>query len=230
MKLLCVIPARANSKGVPQKNKRIVGGKELVRYTFELAQNCKELDKIVLSSDDDDIIAISKEYSRVEVPFKRPAHLADDKARTVDVAQHVLEYFSKKQYIPDAVLLLQVTSPLRSLQDISNVIQILKEDAEIDSVVSVEKLDEPHPYKLKKITPNGWLVPFIEGTDSSIPRQLLPEVYKLNGAIYLCRTKALIKESSLFGRNTFPYIMSQTINIDAESDFIILENMLKTER
>jgi CMP-N-acetylneuraminic acid synthetase len=213
-----IIPARANSKGLPGKNKRMVGGKELVRYTLETADSCKLLDKIAVSTDDDDIMSMAREYRRVEVPFKRPAGLAGDKAQTIDVVRHVLDFYKEQGYIPDAVVLLQVTSPMRTAADIRNCLDLIGANPDIDSVVSVEKIDEPHPYKMKTISAAGYLQPLIEGTSSEIPRQLLPPVYKLNGAIYLSRIENIYSRHSLFGAQCLPYLMHGSINIDGEED------------
>lgn len=218
MNCMCIVPARANSKGLPGKNKIMAAGRELVRYTLELASACTCLDKIVVSTDDEDIINISADYPRVEVPFRRPEHLATDTAATIDVVEHVLNFYREKLYVPDTVLLLQVTSPIRTLDDIKNCLDLLTENKEIDSIVSVEKIEEPHPYKMKTISADGCLQPLIKGTSSEIPRQILPPVYKLNGAIYLSRTESIYTHHSFFGSKCCPYIMSGCINIDRAED------------
>ena len=122
-------------------------------------------------------------------------------------------------------MLLQPTSPLRNVADIINSVNLLKNNA--TSLVSVNKIDEPHPFKMKVIY-NNRIFPYIPGTDSSVPRQKLQLVYALNGAIYYIKTKTLMKHRTLITPNCIPYIMpsERSININTAEDFIYAEYLI----
>ena len=224
MRIMAIIPARKDSKGVINKNKRLVCGKELFKYTFDLAEKCDFFDKVVLTTNDQEIIEAAANY-KIDVPYKREEELAGDSVKTIDVVLDVLKYYAQENYFPDAVMLLQITAPMRSVDDVKRVVEMFNK-SNADSIVSVEKVDEPHPYKMKSINEDGEIKPFIEGTNSEIPRQLLPEVYKLNGCIYLTKTQILRDCSNFFGEKSISYIMKKTINIDCEMDLKILELVL----
>ena len=159
--------------------------------------------------------------------FLRPEELAGDKIRTIDVVLDLLTTLKNKfneEY--DYVCLLQPTTPLRIKEDIINCINIIKEKKK-GSVISLCKVDEPHPHKMKVINNNN-IFSLIEGTDSSIPRQELPPVYELNGAIYLSDTKTLFKTKSFYHKNTYPYIMpaERSVNINNKLDLEIARFLL----
>ena len=148
MSVLGVIPARGGSKGVPKKNIREVGGKPLIAWTIEAAL-ASRLDRVIVSSDDDQIIEIARGYGDL-APFVRPAELASDSARTLPVVQHAVSYVEAEHGEVESVVLLQPTTPLRSAADIDEGLRRMKESG-CDSVVSVVEVGGYHPFRMKRI-------------------------------------------------------------------------------
>lgn len=227
--ILGIIPARSGSKGIPNKNIANLNGKPLIYYTIRESLNADCLERVVVSTDSKKIadIAISLE---VDVPCIRPKHLAVDASKTIDVVLHMLDFLQNNDnYKPDIVVLLQPTAPLRKASHIDDAVNCLL-NSSADSLVSLCRLNEPHPYKLKSIK-NGFVLPFIEGTTSCSPRQLLPKVYKLNGALYIAYRNVLDKYQSFFGEKVLPYIMEDynSVNIDNPLDFKLAELLLNEQ-
>jgi len=227
-KILGIIPARLNSKGIFKKNIRLLAGKPLIAYSIETALKSKYLERVIVSTDSEEIARIARKYG-AEVPFIRPKKLAQDNTPMIDVVIHAFNFIKTIEYYePEWIVLLQPTSPLRTADDIDNAIELaIKHNA--DSVVSVcECESNSHPYWLKKIE-NGKLVSFIKTKKKYPIRQLLPVVYRLNGAVYIVKSQILKKFKSLYGRNTIPYIMDPTrsIDIDTPLDFKFAEFLIK---
>lgn len=170
---ICIIPARGASKGVNRKNIRQLGGKPLIAWTIKTSLSCSSLQRIIVSTDDLEIANIAKEYG-AEVPFLRPPELAKDSTPDFPVYQHTISWLTEHEnFQPDIVVWLRPTSPLRSVEDIKNAIDILVK-SQADSVRSV-CLSEHHPYWMKRLEGDR-LIPFIDGFDERkfFRRQLLP--------------------------------------------------------
>lgn len=223
-KVLGIVPARGGSKGIPRKNLAIIKGKSLVRRAVEVGLNCALIDKVIISTDDVDI-AEAAIQAGATAPFMRPAHLAGDQVKTIDAVLHLLDNIDEQ---PEIIVLLQPTAPVRNVGQLTEVVQMLKANPEVDAVVSVVQLQEPHPMKVKAVE-NGFLVPYIKGGDSECPRQQLPMAFKLNGAFYAVRKEALIRERTFLPHRTKPYVMPEEtgINIDAPLDLVFLECCLE---
>lgn len=228
-KILAVITARGGSKGIPQKNIKVLLGKPLIAYSIQTALQSKTLTKIIVSTDDETIAHVSKQYG-ADVPFLRPKYLASDTATSLSVLQHAVSYLEEKEdFSADIIVCLQPTSPLRSVEDIDQAVTLCLSSG-ADSVVSLCQV-EHHPYWMKKLVA-GSVYPLMEIDDEEYPRrQDLPPVYQLNGAIYVTRRKVLLEEESLLGKHTLPYIMPQerSIDIDTPIDFKIAEIILSGE-
>lgn len=227
MKTLAIIPARGGSKGIPRKNIIPIKGKPLIAYTIEQAKNSKHLDRCVVSTEDIEIKNIAQEYG-AEV-IDRPTTLASDTAKSIDVVLHTLQTLKEKEnYIPDAVMILQVTSPLRKSTDIDQAINLFSE-SECDSLVSVCVAPEKaNPHWIRKIE-NGYLKNYIDGdTQSDRPRQQLPKVYWRNGMIYLTKTSVILEKNNIYGDKSYPMIMDPRyyVNLDEPSDLILLEALI----
>ena len=220
MKVLAIIPARCGSKGFKDKNIAVIENKTLIEWAVEVAKKSKYIDDIYISTDCEkyEKIALKAGVKSLGLRDKR---LSGDFVKTQEVVSDMLKKLPKYDYI----VLLQPTSPIRKPNDIDKMIEFLDKDKNFDSIISVEKIDEPHPNKLKKIK-NNELVSFLENTTSEIPRQLLDDVYKLSGAIYVVKYNYFIKNNSFFGK-TLPYIQDMSINIDNELDFLFLQTLLK---
>lgn len=229
MKILGLTPARGGSKGIPGKNIKMLCGKPLIAYTIETALACGALTDFIVSTDDDDIAATSRRCG-AQVPFSRPAALATDKAPTIDTVLHTLDFMEKKGRSYDAVCLLQATSPLRSVDDLTAAIDIFTA-AETDSLISV--IPVPHEYNPHWVfKPSGdgdATLKIATGEQHIITRrQALPPAFVRNGAIYLVKTSVLQKEKSLYGNSIGYYEMDAEyhINLDTPADWTKAEQLM----
>jgi CMP-N,N'-diacetyllegionaminic acid synthase len=219
--ILAVIPARGGSKGVPRKNIREIAGKPLLAWTSEEARKSRYIDRLILSSEDDEIISIGKKWG-CEVPFKRPPELATDEAPAELVVYHALENLPGFDY----VLLLQVTSPLRTVRDIDVSLELC-ESRQGKGCVSVTEA-EKSPYWMFTVDDLDRIYPLMPSGYRTKRRQELPLVYALNGAIFLAQTKHYLRERTFQTPDTVAYKMppERSLDLDTEFDFIIMESIL----
>ena len=223
-KNIAIIPARGGSKGIPRKNIRLLAGKPMIAYTIEAASKSKYIDRVIVSTEDEEIIEISKLHG-AEVT-KRPDELAKDDTPTIAVIFHVLEILKVKDYNPDIVALLQPTSPLRNAEDIDNAIKLFL-DSDCESVVSVCEVEHP-PYWSFKIE-EGYLKSLFDKRYLRMRRQDLERVYIPNGAIYISIPRTLYKYKGFYCNYIIPYIMpiERSVDIDNEMDFLLAELLVK---
>lgn len=216
--ILAIIPARGGSKGVPRKNIRLLAGKPLIAWTIDEAKKSKYIDRLILSSEDEEIIKVAKEYG-CEVPFKRPFELAQDHTPGIEPVIHVLNTLGEKY---DYVVLLQPTSPLRTVEDIDGCIQYCIK-TESCACVSVTEAQQ-NPYWMYKMD-NNKLKPFVQSGEIINRRQDLPKIYVLNGAVYVAETKFINENRSFLTEETVGYMMSgeNSVDIDTEMDFAYCE-------
>jgi len=226
---LGVIPARGGSRAIPRKNLWPLCGRPLIEYTFDAALNSTRLTRIILSTDDEEIAEVGRQAG-VEVPFMRPTQLASDEAPTLPVVQHLIsELVAREEYMPDAVVVLQPTSPLRRADHIDEALSIL-ESQDCDSVVSI--VDVPHqfhPVSVMKIE-DGYLVPFLPGEGVNVlRRQDKSEVVARNGAAIYATKSSVIMRDSLFGDSCCPLRMlpEDSVDIDSMSDMLIAEALIR---
>jgi len=214
-KILAIIPARGGSKGVPRKNIREVGGKPLVAWTIEEALKSKFIDRLILSSEDEEIIRVARKFG-CDVPFIRPAELAHDKTTGIEPVLHALTILPDKY---DYVVLLQPTSPLRLVEDIDSCIEMcVKQNANV--CVSVTK-SAKNPYWMYFLDSKGHLKPLENVRNTTLLRQDLPEVYMLNGAIYTANVDWFLKNKSFITEETIGYIMPPERSLDTDSEYDI---------
>ena len=226
MRILGLIPARGGSKGVPRKNIRMLGGKPLLAYTAESSLHSKKLTRIILSTEDEEIAAIGRQYG-LEVPFMRPFELAKDTTPTLPVIQHALKKLEAEGDNFDAVCLLQPTNPLRCAIDIDNCIDLL-EKSNADSVVSI--LPVPAEYNPKWVYWQNADDSIILSTGETEPisrRQDLPAAYHRDGTVYVTR-KEIIDQGSLYGSRVYGYKINPeySANIDTEDDWCTVETVI----
>jgi len=216
--ILALIPARAGSKGLPGKNTRPLLGKPLVAWTIEQALASRYLDKIVVSTDDVNISRIALQYG-AEVPFLRPRKLATSPAKMAGVLMHALDFFEKKSYKFDLIMVLQPTSPLRKAEDIDGAIEFLfrKSSRAVVSVCPVEH----HPFWCANLNKDGRIGSFLNPSGIYKNRQELPEYFRINGAVYLAYTSFFRKNKKFITKGTYAYKMprERSVDIDAELDF-----------
>lgn len=220
MKILTVIPARSGSKGIPGKNTILINGKPLIQYTIEAALNSSYLTDVIVSTDSKQIASLSENLG-AKVPFIRPKELSTDEAQSAPVILHALNFMESsngKNY--DAVLMLQPTSPFRTHLHINQSIELLKTSQECDSVVSVVSVGGNHPLRMKRMV-GSRLVNYVDqGSWDMRPRQVLPDVFIRNGAIYLINRDKLVKDEELIGKHCLGMVMTtkESVNIDTSFD------------
>jgi CMP-N-acetylneuraminic acid synthetase len=219
MKILAIIPARGGSKGVPGKNIKLLGEKPLIAHSIICAQESKKLSKFVVTTDSEEIAAISKKHNATVI--QRPADLAADDSNVVTAVTHVLQQLDETY---DLIILLQPTSPLRTATDLDSIISMFEEDKNLDGVISVVQFDDCHPARMYTLDKNLSLSPFIDG-DETLRRQDLTPVYYRNGCFYAVKTEAFLKEKSFMVKHKKAYIMDVNwmANIDSQRDFKIAE-------
>lgn len=230
MKILAIIPARGGSKGVPGKNIKLLNGKPLLGYTSEIAIQSKHLREVIISTEDEQIIAVAKSLG-LHVPFVRPMALAQDSTPTIDVIIHALEWYKNQNIFFDAVCLLQVTSPFRTVSFLDKAIEKFIE-SDCDSLVSVQRVPhEYNPHWTFEINTEGHLK-IATGESEIIPRrQELPAAYHRDGSIYITKTEVLLKEHSLYGKS-IAFIESDPkfyVNIDTLQDWEKAEAMIQNK-
>ena len=228
MKILAIIPARGGSKGVPGKNIKLLDGKPLLAYTSEIARQSGYLTEVILSSEDAQIMAVARSLG-INVPFARPAALAEDNTPTIDVIIHALEWYAKQKIYFDAVCLLQVTSPFRTVAFVDEAIEKFVASG-CDSLVSVQKVPhEYNPHWTFEVNQEGNLK-IVTGEAEIIPRrQELPISYHRDGSIYITKTEVLMQQHSLYGKS-IAFIESPSdgyVNIDTIEDWKKAEQMMK---
>lgn len=220
MKVLGLIAARGGSKGVPRKNARLLHGKPLIAYTIEASLNSSAIHRTIISTDDEEIARIGREFG-AEVPFIRPSELALDTTPMFPVIEHALRTQIESGESYDAVCLLQPTNPLRRAEDIDACVNLLaKSDA--DSVISV--LPVPVEYNPR------WV--FWRNVDGSLSlstgekepvarRQDLPAAMHRDGTVYVSRTETIQRHKNLYGNRILSYEMDPrySVNIDTEADW-----------
>ncbi|MDQ0156906.1 acylneuraminate cytidylyltransferase family protein [Robertmurraya andreesenii] len=221
-KVLAIIPARGGSKGIPKKNLKLLKGKPLIAWTIDEAKQSQYIDKLIVSSDDDEIIKVSKEWG-ADVPFKRPPQLAQDDTPGIAPVLHAVEQFPDYDY----VVLLQPTSPLRIVEDIDGAIALC-EAREVNSCVSVTQSSTP-PQWMYEIDENGFMKSILPQMNLPYQRQKAPTTYELNGAVYVATKKSLILKKAFLQEGTLPYIMPQnrSVDIDTYEDFIYCQVLLE---
>ena len=189
MKVLGVIPARGGSKSIPRKNLADVNGRPLLSFIIEVAQEAKELDRLVVSTDDEEIATVARKWG-ADVPFLRPPELATDEVDLVSVVRHAMQEMDRLGFVADAIVSLQPTSPFLESDDIDLAIQKL-EDTGADSVASVLPIDHEHPFWVKRLVGDR-VLPFNEYTDESyLQRQDLPPAFIFDGGIFVRRRRLL---------------------------------------
>jgi CMP-N,N'-diacetyllegionaminic acid synthase len=218
MKILGLIPARSGSKGVPGKNTRLLGGKPLFQHAFDAAMASGIVDRIVLSTDDI-VTARMADAFGVEVPCLRPAEFAHDDSPMIDVVLHMLEHLDHSGYRPDAVLLLQPTSPLRTPDHLRRAVGLLADNDAVCSVVPVVK--DVNPYSLMKVSPAGYLTFLLPEAAAITRRQDLPTAWRRDGTVFLTRVDVLVTQRSFYGTRCVPMPLDpdEAINIDTIDDW-----------
>lgn len=223
MKVLGIITARSGSKGIPMKNISKLAGKPLIEYTISAAKSSKMIDKLIVSTDSKKIASISKSLG-AEVPFIRPRSLAKDTSLSIDVVKHALQFLHVHQsYIPDIILILQPTSPLRTAKMIDKSIKMLQK-SHATSVLSVAKV-KTHPY-ISFWYDKKYLKPFKTRFEKFSRRQKYPVLYHPTGSIYVFWHITLQKYNSIYGPKIKPLVENE-FNPDIDDIFDLFVSEMK---
>lgn len=226
MKFLVVIPARGGSKGIPRKNIRPFDGKPLIYYTIDVARAIVSDEDICVSTDDNEIIQMVENYG-LHVPFKRPEELATDTAGTYEVLLHALDFYEKRGIYYDALILLQNTSPFRTVEHVKNALKLYTPN--VDMVVSVKECASNPYYNIYEEDDEGYLH-VCKGDGNIFRRQDAPKVYEYNGAIYILNVNTLKITHMHKMQKRVKYVMDErsSFDLDTMTDWMIAE-MIKKE-
>ncbi|MCH8012532.1 MAG: acylneuraminate cytidylyltransferase family protein [Candidatus Marinimicrobia bacterium] len=230
MKVLSLIPARGGSKGVPRKNIKLLNGKPLIAYTIEASLGAKIIDRTIVSTDDNEIAEIACDF-KAEVPFLRPKELAGDTVLDFPVIKHAINYLKEYEgYEPEIVVYLRPTIPLRTSNEINQVIKLLIENKSADCVRTTRPAIYP-PYWMKKINNDGYLEPYHSHVKPNVftRRQDLPKVVMCDGYVDAARVDSVLKNMEFptgkklsYYRENIPFI-----DIDTEEDWNYCEYFFK---
>lgn len=229
MKPLVIIPARGGSKGIPHKNIKDLNGKPLIYYTIDVARQIVGDEDICVSTDDNEIIKCVEGYG-LKVPFVRPAELATDTAGTYEVLTHALNFYEQQGKYFDVVLLLQNTSPFRTVEHVKEALKLYTSD--IDMVVSVNETRTNPYYNCVEEDQNGYLKKTLNSKILT-RRQDAPVTYEYNGAIYVMNAERLKAMHYSKFTKTVKYVMDEIHSVDLDTmldwkyaEFIIKEGLI----
>ena len=212
---------------MPGKNIMPFCGKPLIAWTIEAALACNFLDRVIVSTDSEEIAEIAGNYG-AEVPGLRPRELSLDNSSAIDVYIYLWEkLFAKAKSDPVPFVVLQPTSPLRTTEDINIAVKLFHEK-KADSVISVSEASHP-PVWAKKIDENGILKDYFKTQDSLANRQQIPVAYMPNGAVFIIKKELVSTKRSYYSEKTYPYLMpfERSLDIDNIWDFRIAEFIMK---
>lgn len=235
-KVLALVVARGGSKGLPGKNIKPLCGKPLIGWVIDAAKNSKYVDRVILSTDYEDIASIGKTFG-AEVPFMRPAEIAADTTPDTPVLKHCLTWLKDNEsYEPDIIVHLRPTGPMLTAGEIDEAIELLERHPNADSVRSIMEPPKP-PFKMW-VMEGEYMLPFIKevkGADGELikdahtaPRQKLPKVYQTTADVGIMRRTTVTEKGSVIGSVVLPYVLRRpTVDIDTAFDFEIAELLLK---
>ena len=211
-KPLCIIPARGGSKRFPRKNIALLAGKSLLSYAIESALESKIFSEICVSSDDEEILGVAKDYENI-LALKRPQELATDSAQVKDVCLYLLEYFADLGNVYAEFAVLLTTNPFRTAKDIQGAYDIFKR---LDANYVMSLLPYSHPPQRAVWAPDGAIEPYF-GSKYMKQTQLLDRVYRHDGSVIFGKTEAFLREREFYGTKVEPFYMSPEKSVDIDS-------------
>jgi CMP-N-acetylneuraminic acid synthetase len=234
-KALAVIPARGGSVRVPRKNIKLLHGKPLIAYAIEAARDAETIDRIIVSTDDDEIKRVAIEYG-AEVPFMRPADISED-VPTEDVALHAVEWLrNNDSYSPGILVCLEPPSPFRKAEHIDRCVNSIIADKDLDSALTVTNVRGYRPEWMVRIGTDNLITPYTdyftregEALLKFPASQEFEPLYRSVGLVFSCRTSALKKYKSFVGRKCMAIEIDgkDTLDLDYPEDFDICEIIMK---
>jgi len=232
--VLAVIPARGGSKTVPRKNVRMLAGHPLIAYSIAAGLAAGKVGRVVVSTDDEEIADIARHYG-ADVPFLRPGPLAQDDTLDLPVFQHALEWLTQNEdYLPELVVQLRPTSPLRPPELVDRGIEILLAEPSADSARAVVPSGQ-NPYKMWREAESGYIVPLLEydfHEAFNMPRQLLPRTFWQTGHLDVVRPETILRKKSMTGTRVLPIPVEPeyAVDIDSPRDFERAEALFQEGR
>lgn len=228
MEVLAIIPARSGSKSVIDKNIREINGKPMLAYSIEHGLKSKYVNRVIVSTDSEKYAGIARSYG-AETPFLRPAEYAQDSSLDIEVFEHALAFLKEEEnYVPDIIVQLRPTYPVRKIEDIDKMVEMMTEDMSIDSIRCIAPAKEI-PYKMWMKGENGQIQPLMTNIREcyNMPRQELPKAYYQNACIDVVRTDVITEQHSMSGRKIIGYEMEENFDIDTEEEFQKAADYLK---
>ncbi|MDD6628171.1 MAG: acylneuraminate cytidylyltransferase family protein [Lachnospiraceae bacterium] len=217
MRVLFVITARGGSKGVPRKNIRMVGKFPLIAYKIIAAKKCRYESRVIVSTDDEEIAKISKDYG-AEVPFMRPKELADDSASSMDVVMHAMNWISENDTESyDYICLLEPSSPFASYKDLNNALELLEKTG-ADTLLGMKEVEVSTRF-IHTLDENGGLSEFYRAIkdQTSVRRQDQKKEYTMNGCMYIAKWDYFMKNKLFHSEKSIPYIMPEEKSIEIDT-------------
>ena len=234
MKVLALIGARSGSKGVPNKNIKLLGDKPLLAWVIEAAKKSKYVNRVIVSTDSEEYAKVAREYG-AETPFLRPTELAGDKSTDFDYVNHAVDWLRENEnYEPDIVVRGMPTVPFQQPGDFDGAVEALLNDLEADSSIVMAPASQ-HPAKALKLVPDGQGGELVVGYISGDPKDAAPLLRQGYAKAYFranliaFRPYVLSKFNSIIGERIRPYIVPQdrSVDIDSPIDFVIAEHLIK---
>ena len=230
--MLAIIPARSGSKGVPEKNIKLIGGIPLFAYSIIIAKMTPSVDRIIVSTDSEDYAKIARKFG-AETPFLRPAEISGDKSTDFELFSHSLNWFKQNEnYTPEHILHLRPTTPLREPFVMENAIKLFLKNNEKASSLRSGHLAPESPFKWFLRDTNNYYIGLKEGlTPEKInkPRQSFPSVYVPNGYIDILKSSTILKTETLHGDNMLVFESPFCVEIDTIDDFKYLEYQIENQ-
>ena len=226
MNILAIIPARSGSKGLKDKNIKLINGKPLIAWSISQVLASKYVSEVYVSTDSQVIADISKSYG-AQIPFIRPAYLAEDNTPTSDVILHTIDELTKQGKVFSHVMLIEPTSPLRETSDIDAAVEELKSKSFAKSIVGISRVESQHPAFCISLTSNHLLRS--KNDFKVLRRQEIDELYFYEGSIYLSEINTYLEKRNFYHEETLGYVMPKykSFEIDDEIDFDIVEMLMK---
>lgn len=225
--VLALIPARSGSKGVKDKNIKLLGGKPVINWSIEACLKSKKIDRVIVSTD-------SKEYAEIalkagaEVPFLRPVEISKDNSGDKEFIVHALNFLKEHNELPELIAHIRPSTPIRNPDIIDKAIEVFMDSDNATALRSVHKMSESS-YKNFEITSDDYLIPLgakYTNDISNNPRQSFPPTYTANGYIDILSTKFITNFDLIHGEKVIPFMTPLTLEIDTEEDFMMLEHVI----
>lgn len=229
-KIVCFIFARGGSKGVHKKNIRLLNGKPLIFYSINLAKKSSNISEIIISTDDQEIAEIAVKEG-AEVPFMRPSNLASDESSEWLAWQHAIDWYQKNRGHFDFFISLPTTAPLRELSDIESCLDVIKNDSDVDIVITVTESKRSPYFNMVKVENNNSARIVIPRNEYIVRRQDAPEVFDITTVAYVARPEFIMNSKGIFDGNVraIKIPAERAIDIDTVLDFKIAETLLRNK-